>query len=79
MPRANAHSALDQTEYQRQDDEYAARYEATRNRISEVSEQREALIAMRGRIQSYPDTLKWQDLIVEFDEVLWYRTVNRCE
>ena len=73
---ANAHSALDQVEYQRQYDEYAARFEATRNRISEVSEQREALIAKRGRIQSYLDTLKRQDLITEFDEVLWYGMVE---
>lgn len=69
---ANAHSALDQTQYQRQYDEYAARFEATRSRISEVSEQREALIAERGRIQSYLDTLKRQELITEFDEALWY-------
>lgn len=31
---ANAHSAPDQTEYQRQYDKYAARFEATRNRIT---------------------------------------------
>lgn len=37
----NAHSALDQTEYQRQYDEYAARFEATRDQINEVSEQRQ--------------------------------------
>ena len=45
---ANAHSTLDQTEYQQQYDEYAARFETTGNRINEVGEQREAVIAMRG-------------------------------
>ena len=74
---ANAHSALNQTEYQRQYDEYAARFEATRSRINEAGEQREALIAKRGRIQSYLDTLKRQELITEFDEVLWYGMVDK--
>ena len=74
---ANAHSALDQAEYQRQYDEHTARFEATRRRINEVSEQREALVAKRGRIQSYLDTLKPQELIAEFDEVLWYGMVDQ--
>jgi hypothetical protein len=73
---ANAHSALDQAEYQRKYDEYAARFEATRSRINEVNEQREALIAKLGRLQSHLDTLKRQKLIPEFDEVLWYGTVE---
>ena len=74
---ANAHSALDQAEHQRQYDEYAARFEATRSRINAVGEHREALIAKRGRIQSYLDTLNRQDLITEFDEVLWYSAVDQ--
>ena len=74
---ANAHSVLDQAEYQRQYDEYSARFEATRSRINEVSEQREALIAKRGRLQSYLDTLKQQELITEFDEMLLYGMVNQ--
>lgn len=73
----NAHSALDQAEYQQQYDDYAARFKATRGRINEVSEQREALIAKRGRIQSYLDTLQGQELITEFDEALWYGTVDQ--
>lgn len=73
---ANAHTAPDQAEYQRQYDEYAARFEATRRRINEVGEQREALIAKRGRIQSYLETFKYQQLISEFDEVLWYGVID---
>ena len=72
-----AHSELDQAEYQRQYDEYAVRFEVTRRRINEVSEQREALIAKRGRLQSCLDTLKRQELIAEFDEVLWHGTVDQ--
>ena len=74
---ANAHSALDQVEYQRHYDEYAARFEATRSRIDKVGEQREVLTAKRGRIQSYLDTLKRKELIAEFDEVLWRGTVDQ--
>lgn len=35
------------------------------------------LIAKRGRIQNYLDTLNRQELITEFDEVLWYGTVDQ--
>ena len=38
---ANAHCALDQAEYQRQYDEYAARFEVIRSRIDEVGERHE--------------------------------------
>ena len=49
----------------------------TMGRINEGGEQREALIAKRGRIQSYLDTLNQQKLIAEFDEVLWYGTMDQ--
>ncbi len=75
---ANAHSALDQAEYQRQYDEYATRFEAARTQLDSINEQREALIAKRGRLQSYLDTLKRQELITEFDEVLWYGMVDQA-
>lgn len=74
---ANAHTALDQAEYQRQYDEYATRFSEARNRINEVSVQREALIAKRDQIQSYLDTLENQNLITEFDEVLWHGMVDQ--
>ena len=45
--------------------------------MSEVNEQREALIAKRGRIQSHLETLNRQELIIEFDEVLWYGMVEQ--
>jgi hypothetical protein len=52
-PHATAHqrqhTVLDQTEYQRQYDEYAARFEATRIRKNEIRERREALIASAAR------------------------------
>jgi hypothetical protein len=43
MQRHISANALDKVEYQRQYDEYAARFEAARSRINEVNEQREAL------------------------------------
>jgi site-specific DNA recombinase len=73
----NAHSALDQAKYKQHYDEYAMRFDATRSRINDVSEQREALIAKRGQIKSYLDTLRTQGLITEFDEALWYGTVDQ--
>ncbi len=74
---ANAHTVMDQAEYQRQYDDYAARFSVARNRINEVSAQREALIAKRGQIQSYLDTLENQDMITEFDEVLWHGMMDQ--
>jgi len=35
------------------------------------------LIAKRGHLQSYLDTLKRQELITEFDVVLWYGIVDQ--
>ncbi len=57
---------------------HATRFSAARNRINEVSAQREeALIAKRGQIQSYLDTLDNQNLITKFDEVLWHGMVDQ--
>jgi site-specific DNA recombinase len=75
---ANAYTVMDQAEYQRQYDDYAARFSAARNRINEVNAQRETLIANRGQIQCYLETLKNQELIAEFDEVLWYGTMDQA-
>ena len=35
------------------------------------------LIAKRGQLQSYLDTLQRQELITEFDEVLWHGMVDQ--
>jgi hypothetical protein len=60
----NAYTVMDQAKYQRQYDDYATRFSAARDRINEVGAQREALIAKRGQIQSYLDTLQNQNLII---------------
>ena len=74
---ANANTVMDQAEYQRQYDDYAARFSTARNRINEVGVQRDALIAKCGQIQSYLETLKNQELIADFDEALWYGTIKK--
>ena len=45
---ANAHVAMGQAEYQRQYDEYEARFNDTQRRIAEAEAYREALTAKRG-------------------------------
>lgn len=73
----NARMAMDQAEYQRQFDEYAARFEAAKHRMAEADAQREALTAKRGQIMGYLQNLRGQGLISEFDEALWYGTVEQ--
>jgi hypothetical protein len=70
-----AHTMMDQTEYQRQYNEYETRFKTTRQQINQINEQREELIAKQGKIQSYLEALKKQDLISTYDETLWYGTV----
>ena len=38
---------------------------------------REPLTAKRGRIRAYLETLRAQDLVRNFDEALWYGTVEQ--
>ena len=45
--------------------------------MKSVGEQRDALIAMRDQIQNYLETLKRQVLISEFNEALWYGSVDQ--
>ena len=73
----NAHVAMDQAEYQRQFDEYAARYDAARQRIVEIESAKAAMTAKRGQITQYLDMLQGQALIREFDETLWLGTVEQ--
>jgi hypothetical protein len=73
---ANAQRVLDQVEYQKQYNAYAARYTDTKNRIVEIQAQQEALTARRGQISCYLHTLRKQHLISEFDENLWYGTIE---
>ena len=73
----NATQALDQEAYQRQYDEYEARYNATRQALTEINAQQSALAARQGKIAEYISLLQEQGLITEFNESLWYATVDQ--
>ena len=73
----NATQALDQEAYQRQYDEYEARYNATRQALTEINAQQSALAARQGKIAEYIGLLREQGLITEFNESLWYATVDQ--
>ena len=74
---ANAHAVLDQADYKRQYDEYAARHAKIKDMLAELRAQKEALVARSGQIRLYIDALKKQPVITEFDEMLWHGTVER--
>ena len=73
----NATQALDQEAYQRQYDEYEARYNAARQALTEINAQQSALAARQGKIAEYISLLREQGLITEFNERLWYATVDQ--
>ena len=74
---ANAHVVMDQAEYQRQYDEYEARYNETKRRIAEVEVHRDALTAKRGKLKRYLDLLRMQGPIRTFNETLWSGSVEQ--
>lgn len=76
---ANAQVAMDQAEYQRQYDEYEARYRETLRRISEVEARREALTAKRGKLKGFLDMLRKQGPIRTFNETLWCGAVEQVQ
>ena len=63
--------------YQRQYDEYEARYNAARQALTEINAQQSALAARQGKIAEYISLLREQGLITEFNESLWYATVDQ--
>ena len=74
---ANAHVAIDQAEYQRQYDEYEARFHEAQRRIAEAEAHREALTAKRGKLKGYLDILREQGPIRTFNETLWCGAVEQ--
>ena len=74
---ANAHVAMDQAEYQRQYDEYEARFLEIQRRMADIDATREAMAAKRGQIMAYLGLLKEQGIVRSFDEALWYGTVEQ--
>lgn len=73
----NAQTALDQEEYQRRYAALTERYAAARARMAEIDGQRLERTAKRVNIMRFLKMLvKQGDLVTEFDEELWYITVE---
>lgn len=73
----NAHKAQDQEEYQRKYEGYCVRFEKARNRLAEIEDICLERTAKKVKIQMFMERLeKYGDLVTEFDEELWYSTVD---
>ena len=76
--KENAAAPLDQGEYQRRYEGLTKRYTASNVRLGEIEAQRLERNAKRANIKRFLQTLVKQgdDLVTEFDEELWYITVD---
>jgi hypothetical protein len=73
----NAHSAMDQGEYQERYNGLVTRYEAAKKRLDAITDEKQARVAKRENISRFLDDLRQRDGIIEsFDEELWYTTVE---
>jgi DNA invertase Pin-like site-specific DNA recombinase len=73
----NAHSATDQSEYQERYNELVDRYETAKRRLDAIADEKQARAAKRESISRFLTDLKRLDgLLAEFDEELWYATVD---
>lgn len=71
----NAQKAMEQAEYERKYNGYCERYEAARVRLAEIGEL--GRIAKRTKISLFlKDLASREGLVAEFDEELWYATVD---
>lgn len=73
----NAQKAMDQQEYEKKYAALCERYESARKRLEEIEALRLERNAKRTKISLFLNTLdSQQELITEFDEELWYSTVE---
>ena len=73
----NAQKAMDQAEYEKKYTGFYERYEAARQRLSEIEELRLERNAKRAKIDMFLAQLTGcGGLVTEFDEELWYTTVD---
>ena len=78
--RENASAALDQIAYQERYDALVHRYNTAHARLGEIEVARTERRAKRANINRFLKTLKRQaDIVTEFDEELWYITIERLE
>lgn len=73
----NAQKAQDQVEYQRKYENYCGRFEQAQFRLAEIADLCLERTAKRVKIQMFMEKLNgYSDLVLEFDEELWYSTVD---
>lgn len=73
----NAHSAMDQDEYQERYNGLVGRYETAKQRLDAVSDEKQMRSVKRESISRFLTDLRQRDGIIEaFDEELWYATVD---
>ena len=73
----NAQKAMDQAEYEKKYVGFCERYEAARQRLSEIEELRLERNAKKVKIQMFMERMgQYDGLVTEFDEELWYSTVD---
>lgn len=73
----NARKPLDQEEYQRRYNSYTERYDTAHAKLNELKEQRLERVAKSAKIRCFTDkVIKQPEIISEFDEELWYSTVD---
>ena len=76
----NASTAQDQQEYERKYTALCERYMDTKRQLDERSDQRAERLAKRTKITMFLEELNAQkDFVTEFDEELWYMTVDRVD
>ena len=78
--RENAQIAQDQAAYLERHDALVKRYDAAHARLAEIEAARTERRAKRANISRFLKILKQQaDIVTEFDEELWYITIERLE
>ena len=76
----NASTAQDRQEYERKYTALCERYMDTKRQLDELSDQRAERLAKRTKITMFLEELHAQkDFVTEFDEELWYMTVDRVD
>ncbi len=74
--KENAHSALDQAEYQSQYDTLAERFDKVKDRLTEVDSLITERKSRRQQIELYLEQLNKRDLLTEFREEDWLSMVD---
>ena len=72
----NAHSALNQEEYNKRYDSLVERYTGLKNRYDEVTELIVRKRAGQQRMRLFLEQLKQTEHISEFDEMLWLSMID---